>query len=403
MSGQLKRALGAAQEWPRVSGLVGGSLLAVLYLALRFESLQGIGELVDHSPGLMKDFYDYFYRTGRSLGEGGGPVGGFLYPPLFGLLMVPFAWLSPRHAQFLWGALEALSTLGLAALSARLAPPRILWTTFASLATIISTPALHNFKWGQMGVPLALIALIAVEVYSRSRPLSALLISLSASIKLYPAVLLSVFIRRRDFRSLVTCLAGGAALIWGVPWLVLGQRRTARFFEKTGRFLTATVDTTDPNSQSVANWMARMFGAVPDGVVLSLAASVAFFSAFLLLRARDVQSLTLDRFTAFLSLAWTPFVVPTSWANYFAFLPCFASFLAGQAGTLQSRTLRTFVQMVAISVFLCGSFVAVDLCGNWAGYVGKGVLLAGNLACAGTAMLILAVRDRDRLHPRHSS
>ena len=87
-----------------MSGLVGGSLLAALYLGLPFGSLQRIGELVDHPAGLMKDFYDYFYRTGRSLGEGFGPVGGFLYPPLFGILMMPFAWLSPRDAQFLWGA-----------------------------------------------------------------------------------------------------------------------------------------------------------------------------------------------------------------------------------------------------------------------------------------------------------
>ena len=385
----------AVAESPRAAGFLIGLVLGAAYLGVRFESLQGIGESVDHSPGLMHDFSMYFYRTGKSLMAGGGPVGGFLYPPTLGILMMPFSLLSLADARFLWGILEALAILALTGISGRMAPPRIGWVALATAATLLSTPVLHNFKWGQLGVPLTVLGLLGAEAIGARRLLSVVLISLVASIKLYPAVLFSVFLRRRDGKALLASAACVAALVFGAPGLVLGLRRMRRFFEKVAPFLSATADTTDPNSQSVSHWLTRSFDAPPEGLVMGLAALMALISAALLRGARSSDARTLDRFTAFLSLAWIPFVVPTCWANYFAFLPPLAAFLARQGDALPPGG-RRLVHASSVAVLLAGSFVSVDLIGGWRPYVAEGVLLLADLLAALTALGILAVRTWER-------
>lgn len=385
----------AAVESPRAAGFLIGLILGAAYLGVRFESLQGIGESVDHSPGLMHDFSMYFYRTGKSLMAGVGPVGGFLYPPTLGILMMPISLLSPADARFLWGILEALAILALTSISARLAPPRIGWVALVTAATLVSTPVLHNFKWGQLGVPLTVLGLLGADACGARRLFSVALVSLVASIKLYPAVLFSVFVRRRDGKALLGGAAGVAALVFGVPALVLGLRRTRKFFEKVAPFLSATADTTDPNSQSLSHWLTRSFDAPPEGLVMGLAASMALITAALLWGARSSDARTLDRFTAFLSLAWIPFVVPTCWANYFAFLPPLAAFLASQGDSLPPGG-RRLVHAVSVAVLLAGSFVTVDLIGGWRPYVAEGVLLLADLLAALTALGILAVWTRER-------
>jgi hypothetical protein len=374
----------------RSAGFVLGLILGAGYLGLRFETLQGIGESVDHSPGLMQDFSMYFYRTGKSLMESGGPVGGFLYPPPLGLLMMPVSLLSPERARLLWGILEAIATLALMGLSARLAPPRLSWVTLASALTLISAPVLHNFKWGQVGVPLVVLGLIAAETCGGRRRLSAFLIATAAAIKVYPAVLLAVFVRRRDFNALALSVIGCAALVLGAPALILGLRRTRKFFEKVAPFLTATADTTDPNSQSLSHWLIRTFGAPPEGLVMGLAVMTALLAAGLLWAARSSEPRTLDRFTAFLSLAWLPLVVPTSWANYFAFLPPFAAFLASEADGLSAPRAKRVVQFAAGLVLFSVSFIAVDARSGWDAYVREGVLLLADLLAATTALGLLA-------------
>lgn len=389
MHAPFARAGRLVSEWPRVTGLLIGLVIGAAYLGVRFESLQGIGESVDHSPGLMQDFSVYFYRTGKSLVAGGGPVGGFLYPPPLGLLMMPVSLLSPADARFLWGIIEALATLALCGISARLSPPRVAWVALASAATLVSTPVLHNFKWGQLGVPLTVLGLLGAEALGARRVLSVFLISFAASIKLYPAVLLAVFVRRRDGKALLGSVLGALGLTLGAPALILGLRRTRKFYEKVAPFLGAAADTPDPNSQSLSHWLSRWLGSPAEGLVMGMAVVVAFGAAALLFRARSSDPQTLDRFTALLSLAWIPFAVPTCWANYFAFLPVLAAFLAAQGESLPQGP-RRVVQAVSVIVFAAGTFVAVDLRGGWDAYVTEGVLLLADLLALATALSLLA-------------
>ncbi len=390
----LLRVVDLATGSPRRVGFALGIVLSAAYLALRFGSLTALGESVDHFPGLMVDFSMYFYRTGKSLMAGTGPVGGFLYPPIFGLMMMPLSYVSPARAELLWGIFGALATLALAALSARLAPPRLAWVTLATALTVASAPALHNFKWGQIGVPLTVLGLLGVEWCGARRQVSVMLISLAASIKLYPVVLLSVFARRRDPRALMASAAWGLFLVLGAPILVLGLRRTRKFFQKVAPYLSATADTTDPNSQSLAHWLSRWFDVPARDLALGLAALMGLVAVALLWRSHSLDgsfldSLALDRFTGFLALAFVPMIIPTSWANYFAFLPPMAAFLASQGDRLPPGP-RRLVHVISLAVLMAGSFVMVDLRSGWKPYVAEGILLLANLLAAAGALGILA-------------
>lgn len=413
------------RQRPRVSGFVLGVALSALYLGARFPSLAAFSEAVDHTPDLMHDFWMYFYRTGLSLREGAGPVGGFLYPPLFGILMVPVSLLSVPSAKLLWGILEAVATLLLAGLAARFAPVRVPWVALSVMGTLVSVPALHNFKWGQMGVPLALMAVVAGEWVTWRRGVAVALVSFATAIKLYPAAAFALFLRRRDVRSLF----GGAALtgffLVGAPALVLGVRGTRKFFQKIEPYLTAAAGTPDPNSQSLGHYLARTFEATPSWLPWLAAALLLGTAAWLLHRAGgegeggDVadgadraghtdradraddadgadraDGARLDRYTIFLALSLIPLLVPTAWANYFAYLPPFAAFLAAEAQAVASPAGKRVAEAMAAAIILASSFLAVDLADGWDAYVRGGVLLFASLTAALLALALLARRPR---------
>jgi hypothetical protein len=244
-------------------------------------------------------------------------------------------------------------------------------------------------------VLLVVLGLAATWRYAAGRWLSAaLLLSVAISIKLYPAVLLAMFLLRRDLKALATSGAAVALLTWALPLAMLGERRTRRFYRKVGDFLEATADTAagDPNSQAFASWLPRVWPDAPPHAAEVVAVAVVLVVAAALLRAR-LPPAAKTAFASFLALALLPFAVATSWANYFASLPAFAAFLLGQVRT-HAPLPRALLAAAVLAALALASFPAVDVAGGWRDYVARRLLLQANLVLLAAAVVHLALTRR---------
>jgi len=380
---------------PQAAGALAAAIAAGLYLAVRFRDVQGFVEAVDHTPRLFHDFSHYYYATARSVSEGRGPAAGYLYTPFFALLLRPLASLSLEQARWAWGGVQVLLVGSLSVLALRWSRPTAPHAFVAVAATLLSTAVLHDVKWGQVGVLLAVLGLAATWRYAAGRWLSAaLLLSVAISIKLYPVVLVAMFLLRRDLRALATSGAAVALLTWALPLAVLGERRTRRFYRKVGAFLEATADTAagDPNSQAFASWLPRLWRDPPAHAAEAIAAAAVLLAAAALLRAH-IPPETRTAFASFLALALLPFGVATSWANYFASLPAFGAFLLGQVRS-HAALPRALLAAAILCALALASFPAVDLAGSWREYVGRRWLLQADLILLVAALVHLELTRR---------
>lgn len=354
---------------------------------------------MDHGRFLFDDFVLRFYPVARDFLQTREPYPGYYYSPTFAVLLAPFGALPLRAALAAWGGLQIACGLALLLVPAPWIARRSRWLLAGYvLVFLTSLPLLHNFKWGQVSVPLTLCVLGALFLERRRRTLaSAALLALAVSIKFYPGIYLLWFVLRRDLRYLAAFAASFAALGFLVPSAVLGPKDTFGFYRSVATNLRSDQPkiASGINSQYLPHVVERWTHLArgdssplpPTGSSLRRALRLAAGGAFvvvlaLLIRRRHER----DPIRAFAVLSSSlPLVVPTSWPHYFVFLPFFQTW----AGW---RILRGGRAGIPAAVVLAGSVLATGLpalaaAGAWRGYAYAGLPLVASLAVLALALL----------------
>lgn len=328
----------------------------LVYCRLTFHSLARFMTVVDHCPVTFCDFANHYLPMSRQVLAGTGPVPGFLYPPFFALLLLPFAPLPDAAATFAWGAVQAgLAGLLLVAPLWLVRRPGLGAAALGVFLSVSAFPMLHNFKWGQISVLVTLCVLGALALWQRGRPVAAgLLLALATSIKLYPAWFALALLLRRDWRALASYAAFCLLFLGVVPALALGPSAALRFYQDGGVLLHLSLgmQVNDINSQSLEGLLARLCYSVnsPWPTTLSLfepirwsVLAITLPAVWWSLRRREGGEVP-----AFLVLFGTlPFVTPTSWPHYFVYLPAAFVYLLH---TLPPRGARRFVVIALVAV-----------------------------------------------------
>ena len=379
----------------------------VLYYAFRWQTLSEFARAIDHADVFFCDFVNHFYPQGRAIFTSSQRVWGFYYSPFAALVCGVIALLPFSLAEILWGGLQVAGLLGLYVLPLKEFPEAT--KTQKSLYTFLfltSIPVLHNFKWGQISVFLTVGMVAALYYYRRDRKvLSAFILALAVSVKIYPAILLVYFLIRRDFRYVLT--AGIMTLIFSVvvPVIVLGYEGMVHF---SGDVLSATTEAVetwvprDINSQSFPHVFGRMLDIQPmKGAhpALILAGFVVAAAAIFLL-VKSLGKLSGHKVLPGLTLLFAviPFFAPTSWSHYFVFLPMVQ--LYTMSGVITPVALKGLLNVTRTILWL-GAFILTNVgllffAGEWDSYIHYGPVLWADLLMI-LLVLVQLLFDRERV------
>ena len=224
--------------WPRLArtlvraGAVAASVAGLLTFVLA--PLQG------RFTGEFEDFRAY-HDAGSALNHGTDPYAafvtqtpnvaltGFDYPPLVAWLCRPLGALPEATAATLWLWLGLGCTVaGCLVVMRSLLPARWPRTELAMLTSMLFGPALYNLWHGQMNPVVFLLLALGLRAWVSGRQTACgAWLGLAASIKLAPAVLLLLFVRRRWWRGLgAAALVGAGSLAAGTLTVGTGAMRT---------------------------------------------------------------------------------------------------------------------------------------------------------------------------------
>ena len=179
------------------------------------------------------------------------PLVAFFHPPLCALPFLPLAYLSPITAKRIWISLNLLFlVLSIALLSKTTRLPPVLATLLLLLCFL---PLRVCLQLGQYYVFLLLLLCVAFALYKKGFSLSAgLVVGFAAALKIFPALLVLVFLKQQNWRAVWGCLIGGV-LSTAAAILVFGWEAHRVFFlEVLPRSLSG--DMIDPYSASWSSW-----------------------------------------------------------------------------------------------------------------------------------------------------
>ncbi len=206
-------------------------------------ALSGMFLLHGIVPGwrtLDSDFPDYYmvarlYRSGYRLDriyewewlqrqkdrlELSKPLVGYApNPPLCFTLVLPLASLPPLAAKRCWLLVNLVLLAAVVALLRRMT--QLPWRRLSILVLIAVVPLSNNFALGQIYVVLLLLMTLALYAWlNRRNTVCGLLLAAGAVVKLYPAVFVLYFVRKKQWRTAATLLAGIVASVAAAVWLV---------------------------------------------------------------------------------------------------------------------------------------------------------------------------------------
>lgn len=387
-------------------GALLGTLAAIAYGVFRFGSAGSFVAAIDHTPRFFFDFVHYYYASAESLRQGRGAAAGYLYSPVLAIALMPLASLGLELATVAWAAVQALALALLVLRTAALGPAGAIGGFLAALLTLLSTATLHSLKWGQMGLILGVLILEGVIALVRRKQLSAaVLLGSAIAIKFYPAIVWPLAAALRRLRAAFGVLGVSAALLVLPPLLVLGERRTQRFYRRLLSALSDTSETAlnDPNSQAVTAWLRREFQAGGATEVAVVGVGLVLLTlVFVYLGEADpsgrFQGPPFERgiLGGLVLAALVPFFVATCWPLYFCSLPALTLLTAKRWWRLQPSIRRGIALGVLVTAGLAQLFPAVDLAGGWIHYVDRGWLLAADLAVVSCALASLAPFSQTR-------
>lgn len=218
------------------NGVLVLAALGVMILAVVLQVRFGDGTLQRISTDVMDIHADFdsFRRSAVAMLSGGdiydtGARLVNLNPPIWTVLMAPFALLEPLNAYRLFVLVMLLVTIGYLAWIADKLRLRAAWAVVGAGMIIVSSPLLATFALGQM-YPVLALGLVAVWTADRQGSFLASGVALGVVLALKPSlaplVLWPLF--RRQWEMLgAAIVSGAAATLTGS--LVLGSQATLEY------------------------------------------------------------------------------------------------------------------------------------------------------------------------------
>jgi hypothetical protein len=155
-------------------------------------------------------------------------VGFAPHPPMCALLMLPLARLSALEAKRVWLLLNLVFLVVVMLILRKVT--RLSWARILVLTFLCMLPLRANFLFGQYYVVILMLLCGAYYAAHRGwRFTSGGLLAVAASLKIFPAFFLILFLRKRNWRAVAGMVATGAALMalsiaifgWGVHKIYL--------------------------------------------------------------------------------------------------------------------------------------------------------------------------------------
>src|SRR5579871_1479444 len=156
------------------------------------------------------------------------PVVGFVPDtPFSALIALPLSGWSPLAAKRAW---IVINLLLLAAVARWLHNLTSLPWRHLALPICLSFPLLRNLEYGQFYVLVLFLMTAALLLYLRRRSLLAgMLLGIAGGLKIFPALFLLFFLRKRDLHAAGGVLAG-SALSMAASWLAFGFQLHRTYF-----------------------------------------------------------------------------------------------------------------------------------------------------------------------------
>lgn len=140
----------------------------------------------------------------------------YLYPPLLAMLLSPLATLPIASLIAIWETIVALSIL----LIVPLLIPLIGWRR-AIVGVLFFVPSWQTLYWGQINGFIAVVLLLSIHLIHRKKDIrGGAVLALGILLKITPAVLLVMLVRRQRWRTIVgaMCVIGSIVLA-SLPWI----------------------------------------------------------------------------------------------------------------------------------------------------------------------------------------
>lgn len=220
------------------SGVLVLAALGVMVLAVVLQVRIGVGTLERLSTEVMDIHADFdsfrqsavAMRDGENIYDSGARLVN-LNPPIWTVLMFPFALIEELNAYRLFVLVMLITTVGYLAWMAEALRLRAAWAVVGTGMLVVSSPLLATFALGQM-YPVLALGLVATWVADRRGwyVVSGVALGLVLALKpsLAPLVLWPLF--RRQWEMLgATIISGAAATLVGS--LILGAQTTLKYVE----------------------------------------------------------------------------------------------------------------------------------------------------------------------------
>jgi alpha-1,2-mannosyltransferase len=346
--------------------------------------------------------FDVFLQAGervlerQPLYEDSGPDPGVIGPPFQGVFFVPFAVVghhAPERAPaILWYLLNLIALAAgvwwWARANGAWVPERA-WDQPAVLLPLLAVilPAQTNFEHQNMNA--LLLALTGAAAWSGTRGhrvASGALVGLAAALKAFPALMLVVFLVRRDWRALASAVMTGLALS-ASPALWYGPGAMVPLFRRWTEVLAEGGWPTRVQNQSIVAMTSRFW---PDAATAIAVALIAILVVILIATARRSREGThAPSGTAAalaLALAVAVLVSPIAWDHYWLLmLPALqAIYVASGNSTRQSLQRGFWLAAILISGLapLTLGTRGFGIARNWSNSTIAGLIIVVTLAMA---------------------
>jgi Glycosyltransferase family 87/WD40-like Beta Propeller Repeat len=214
---QAPHPLLAIAEWLLLAALVAAFIVSAFLPAWRtmntdFPNYYLAASLHRHGIPLDRAYdWRWFQRYKDHLEIDQSIVGFAPHPPMCALPMLPLALLPPLEAKRVWLILN-LDFLALA-LWILHRVTRLPWRRILLLSFLCILPLRENFLFGQYYLLILLLICIAYYAFLRGHRFTCgVALAAAASLKIFPAFFLILFLRKRDWRSAAGLIVGGIAL-----------------------------------------------------------------------------------------------------------------------------------------------------------------------------------------------
>ncbi len=365
--------------------------LTLVVYRLVWKSIPGFVHSVDHCEYLFCDFTQHYYKQAQQICWSASPVPGYFYSAIFALILSPLGTISQEMAIIYWGIIQVLLMLSLLVIPAidfYQHQTRLLYLYV--LVFSLSFPIIHNFKWGQVSVLLAVLVLGSFKLYSRHRIWSALFLALAVAIKYYCILFLIYFVFRKKLKFLIEFCSLFLFLYFLVPFIFLGVERTIAFNLEALRNAMAPFSASSSQSMpAVVFRLLNISGIEPTWinahesmvqralVVVSIVYSFTILCIIYLSLKRSNRTNGLLVGAQLFTL--TPFLFGTSWPHYLSYLPFCQCLAMGKAKDEPLRKKRFFqISAVLFSMFL-SSVLCFWMSGNYSNYFIYGLPFFANL------------------------